>query len=79
MGVGVIARDHEGKALAMFCVNKEGVQDPTMAEAVAVWEAVELAAPSWYSETHTGGGCPRNRSNTKERRRIWDNLWAAGE
>jgi hypothetical protein len=43
MGVGVIARDHDGQALAMFCANKEGVQDPTMAEAIVVWEAVELA------------------------------------
>jgi ribonuclease HI len=43
MGVGVIARDHNGQAIAMFCSTKGGVQDPTMAEAVAVWEAVELA------------------------------------
>jgi ribonuclease HI len=42
MGVGVIARDHEGKAVAMFCANKGFVQDPTMAEAQAAWEAVEL-------------------------------------
>ena len=41
--MGVIAREHEGKAIAMFCANKGRVQDPTMAEAVAVWEAIELA------------------------------------
>ena len=43
MGVGVIARDHKGTVLAMFCATKRYVQDPTMAEAVAAWEAMELA------------------------------------
>ncbi|XP_059441702.1 uncharacterized protein LOC132174001 [Corylus avellana] len=36
MGVGVLVRDHEGKAIAMFCSSKEYVQDPSMAEAIAV-------------------------------------------
>jgi hypothetical protein len=38
MGLGVIARDHHRSAIVMLCAS-----DPTMAEAVAAWRAVELA------------------------------------
>ncbi|XP_059441892.1 uncharacterized protein LOC132174217 [Corylus avellana] len=43
MGVGVVVRDHDGRALVMFGTSKEYVQDPSMAEAIAAREAVLLA------------------------------------
>jgi hypothetical protein len=32
-----------GKAIAMLCARKSYVSDPTMAEEISVWRAVELA------------------------------------
>jgi hypothetical protein len=43
MGIGVIARDHHRSAIVMLCASKEYISDPTMAEVVAAWRAVELA------------------------------------
>jgi ribonuclease HI len=43
MGVGIVVRDHAGKALVMACATKEFVNNPTMAEAVGAWLAVDLA------------------------------------
>lgn len=43
MGIGVIARNHEASPLAMLCARTEFVSDPTIAEAIAAWRAVELA------------------------------------
>ena len=43
MGIGVIARDHHGSAIAMLCASKEYIFDPIMAEVVVAWRAVELA------------------------------------
>jgi hypothetical protein len=43
MGIGVIARDHHRSVIVMLCASKEYIYDPTMAEVVAAWRAVELA------------------------------------
>jgi hypothetical protein len=37
------ARDHHRSAIVMLCASKEYIPDPTMAEVVAAWRAVELA------------------------------------
>jgi hypothetical protein len=38
MGIGVIARDHHGSAIAILCASKEYISEPTMAEVVAAWK-----------------------------------------
>ncbi|XP_059450800.1 uncharacterized protein LOC132181566 [Corylus avellana] len=43
MGVGVVVRDHDGRAIVMLGTSREYVQDPSMAEAIAAREAVMLA------------------------------------
>jgi hypothetical protein len=42
MGVGVIVRDERGDVLATLCTTIPFVTDPTIAEAIAAWKAVEL-------------------------------------
>ena len=42
MGLGVIARDHEGRVLAMQCSTRRHIDTPTKAEMLAVWNAVIL-------------------------------------
>ena len=41
--LGIVVRDHIGKALFMACATKEFVSNPTMAEAVGAWLVVALA------------------------------------
>ena len=42
VGLGVIARDHEGRVLAMQCSIYKHIYNPTMAETLAAWKAVVL-------------------------------------
>jgi hypothetical protein len=42
MGIGVIARDHNGNAVVMLSASKEYISDPAMAEGSG-WRAVESA------------------------------------
>jgi ribonuclease HI len=42
MGVGVIARDSTGQVLASMCTTMPFITDPTVAEAVAAWRAVQF-------------------------------------
>lgn len=42
MGVGVVVRDEGGAVLAIKCTTVSSIGDPTIAEAVAAWKAVEL-------------------------------------
>jgi ribonuclease HI len=42
IGIGIIARDHSGRVIATLSGSKNFVTDPSMAEALAAREAVEL-------------------------------------
>jgi ribonuclease HI len=42
MGMGVVARDHEGEVVATLCAQIRYITDPTSAEALAAWKGVEL-------------------------------------
>jgi ribonuclease HI len=40
MGVGVVARDHNGNVVGALCCMRPFISDPTTAEAVGAWQAV---------------------------------------
>lgn len=42
MGIGVLIRDHGGEVVAMLCASKGYVTDPSLAEALATWQASDL-------------------------------------
>jgi hypothetical protein len=43
MGAGVVVRDSAGGVLAMYCMTKDSITSPSVAEALGAWAAVELA------------------------------------
>jgi hypothetical protein len=42
MGMGIVARDCEGRLIAALCVPQKFMVDPATAEALAAWKMVEL-------------------------------------
>jgi hypothetical protein len=42
VGLGAIARDHEGRVLAMHCSTCKHIYNPMMAETLTAWKAVVL-------------------------------------
>jgi hypothetical protein len=44
IGMGAIARDQDENVLAMVYGGRQYIKDPIMAEALAVYEAVELSS-----------------------------------
>ena len=42
MGMGVVARNSKGEVMAMLCATKKCIPEPTAAEALAAWQAVQL-------------------------------------
>jgi hypothetical protein len=42
MGVGIVIRDHVRQTLAMKCMSKPHIMDPTTAKAFAAWVLMEL-------------------------------------
>ncbi|XP_059438570.1 uncharacterized protein LOC132171299 [Corylus avellana] len=49
MGVGILARDHEGRIIVAMCAMKPDLTDPAVAEAAGAWLAVELSHQSGFS------------------------------
>ena len=43
MGMGVIVRDHTDNVLACICIYKPTAIEPTTAEAMAAWYAIEIS------------------------------------
>ncbi|XP_059461945.1 uncharacterized protein LOC132190935 [Corylus avellana] len=48
MGVGVIVRDHTGKAMAMLCATKRSITNAPTVEAIGAWLAVDYAQRMGY-------------------------------
>jgi hypothetical protein len=42
MGVGIIARDHEGQIISMLTDSRSFIVDPTSAKALAAWKLAEF-------------------------------------
>ncbi|KAF5441933.1 hypothetical protein F2P56_037100 [Juglans regia] len=43
MGMGIVFRDEDGEVLASVCDMKQHVNDPTLAESLALWRALEIS------------------------------------
>jgi hypothetical protein len=76
MGIGVIARDHEGNVLAMLCTKKEHISDPTMAEAVVAWRAVNLARRLDLQSIMLEGDALEIVQALQEDKGCWSTLYA---
>jgi ribonuclease HI len=50
MGVGVVARNHNGDVVGAMCMTKPHIVDPTTAEAVGAWQTVEFCRQMGFSE-----------------------------
>ncbi|XP_059436112.1 uncharacterized protein LOC132169039 [Corylus avellana] len=50
MGVGIIARDHAGNVLAVFCASRPLVIDPTVAEDIVAWKATDVCMLMGFSK-----------------------------
>ncbi|XP_040988954.1 uncharacterized protein LOC121236572 [Juglans microcarpa x Juglans regia] len=49
MGMGIVFGDEEGKVLASVCDVKQNVHDPTLAESLALWRALEISIDLSFS------------------------------
>ena len=43
MGIGIVARNHEGNAVAALCSSRPDIFDPAMAEAMDAWRMAKLS------------------------------------
>ncbi|GLT72323.1 hypothetical protein SLA2020_442690 [Shorea laevis] len=59
MGVGVIIRDEAGDVVPSMCVVVPYILDPAVAEAVALWKAVELCNDLQLPRLHLEGDCQK--------------------
>lgn len=55
MGVGIIARDHEGRVLKSKCMQRPRITDPAVAEAFAAWAAVDFGIQMGFSSINLEG------------------------
>ena len=42
VGMGAVVRNHEGRVLAMQCLTRPLISNPTTAKTIAAWQAMEL-------------------------------------
>jgi ribonuclease HI len=50
MGVGIIVRNHEGSVRAMKCMARPFINDPSTAEAIAAWAAVDMCGQLQFTK-----------------------------
>jgi ribonuclease HI len=57
MGIGVVVRDYAGGVVATKSVTKDYICDPVVAEALALWTAVELFGQLGFNDVIFEGDC----------------------
>jgi ribonuclease HI len=57
MGMGIVARDYEGKFLAGLCASQRYLLDPATAEAMAAWKMVEFCINMEFGNVWLEGDC----------------------
>jgi hypothetical protein len=57
MGMGIMARDHEGKFLAGMCDSQRYILDPATAEALAAWKMVRFCLSMGWDSVWLEGDC----------------------
>jgi hypothetical protein len=57
MGMGIMARDFEGKIIAAFCASKQFIVDPITAKALAAWKMVEFCINMEFGNVCMEGDC----------------------
>ncbi|XP_059438559.1 uncharacterized protein LOC132171289 [Corylus avellana] len=55
MGIGIIARDHNGDIYAAFVVSRQYIIDPTTDEALAAWKMAQLYVPMGLNDVMLEG------------------------